>query len=142
MGVTLPGTGEAVAAATKESSFEYQIMLRGGDRRSDTFTAAAQNGTTVNLIAVDGEHRIAKKFALQVKGNGGTPTEWHIVLEGSLDGTTFSPILEHTHAGNALGDTIWQPANVETPCTHFRSRCVAVTLSGATNIEAIILGVG
>lgn len=102
--------------------------------RSDTFTSTG-NGT-----AVDVSTRPMRKFGLQVKGTGATPTSWTVVLEGSLDGTNYTTILTHVNGTNADGAVVWSSA-VETPCLYFRARCSALTLGGATNVVATILGV-
>jgi hypothetical protein len=102
-----------------------------GDSRQDTFT------TTANGTAVDVSARPQKHFALQVTETG-TVTSWSVVLEGSLDGTTYSTIMTHTKAANGSGGTIWNPSAV--PCRFYRSRCSAIVLGGGTNVVARILG--
>jgi len=102
--------------------------------RSDTFTGTG-NGT-----AVDASTRPMRAFALQVTGTGAAATSWTVVLEGSLDGTTYTTILTHTGTVDSNGGTHWGDA-VATPILYFRSRCTAVTLGSATNIIAVVLGV-
>jgi len=104
--------------------------------RQDTFTVAA-NGTQVNVST-----RPCTRFGLQVKGTTATPTAWNVVLEGSLDGTNYQTILEHSNAGefgaNADGAVVYQQS--AGPFLYFRSRCVSITLGSATNVIATILG--
>ena len=102
--------------------------------RSDTFTSTG-NGT-----AVDASTRPMRSFAIQVTGTGAAATSWTVVLEGSLDGTTYTTILTHTGTVDSNGGTHWGDA-VATPILYFRSRCTAVTLGSATNIIAVVLGV-
>lgn len=99
---------------------------------SDTFTATG-NGTTV-----DCSKQPVESFGIQITSTGGTPTLWTVVLEGSLDGTNFTTILTHT---NILGINVslWSGA-VLSPCLYFRSRVSVLTLGGATNITATIIG--
>lgn len=99
--------------------------------RSDTFTGTG-NGVTVDASAVGFKH-----FALQVTETG-TVTSWTVVLEGSIDGTTFTTILSHTKAGDGSGVTVWDPRAV--PCLYFRARCTALTLGAGTDVVARILG--
>lgn len=104
--------------------------------RSDTYTTAA-NGTTVDVSA-----RPCRRFALQVKGTSAAPTAWNVVIEGSLNNSQFTTILEHSNAGefrNASdGETLWFEA--DGPFLYFRSRLVSITLGSATNVVATIVG--
>jgi hypothetical protein len=130
------GTGTNFTARTKDvGGVDSAVYFPGKLTRSDTYTSTA-NGTTV-----DSTTTAVQSFGLQVKGTGAAATSWTVVLEGSLDGTTFTTILTHTSSGsaNADGATAWSNA-VKTPCIYFRSRCSAVTLGSATNIVATIVG--
>jgi hypothetical protein len=102
--------------------------------RSDTFT------TTGNGTAVDASTRPMRFFGLQVTGTGATATAWTVVLEGSLDGTTYTTLITHVNGTNSNGATTWGTA-VATPILYFRSRCSALTLGSATNVVAVVLGV-
>lgn len=155
------GTGGDVIASDDISSVKYQRIklvhgidgTNDGDvartnplpvgnyfaTRSDTYTGAA-NGTTVDVST-----KPCSKFSLQVKGTGAAATAWNVILEGSLDGTTFTQIMQHATSGNnppfgaqADGSTMW----VETgPFLYFRSRSAAtLTLGSATNIVVTIAG--
>ena len=101
--------------------------------RSDTFTVAG------NGIAVDASSNPKKYYTMVVKGTGGAAATWDVRLEGSLDNTNFSQILQHT---NTTGDgaVLFIGASVA-PALYFRARCDAVTLGGASSIVATILGV-
>lgn len=104
--------------------------------RSDTYTTAA-NGTTVDVSA-----RPVRRFALQVKGTGAAASAWNVVIEGSLNNTQFTSILEHSNAGEfrnaADGETVYIDSGV--PWLYFRSRLVSITLGSATNVVATIVG--
>ena len=102
--------------------------------RADTFTGAG-NGTQLDLSV-----RPCKAFALQVKGTGASPGAWSIVLEGSLDGTNYTTMLTHVSGTNSDGAVAWSSAALM-PALYVRSRCVSLTLGGATNVVATILGV-
>lgn len=108
--------------------------------RSDTYT------TTANGITVDCSTKPCSRFALQVTGTGATPTAWNIILEGSLDGTTFTEILQHATSGNnppygAQADGAVITAAQAGPFLYFRSRSAAtLTLGSATNVVAVIVG--
>lgn len=107
--------------------------------RSDTYTATG-NGTQVDVST-----KPCKRFALQVKGTSAAATAWNIILEGSLDGTNYTQILQHATSGNnppfgAQGDgtTMWVEAG---PFLYFRSRSAStLTLGSATNVVATIVG--
>lgn len=99
--------------------------------RSDTFTA------TGNGVTVDRSTAPLKFYAIQVKGTGAAPTSWDVLVEGSLDGVSFAQIAQHINTTSADGATVW---SVASPSLHFRSRVVALTLGGATDIVVRILG--
>lgn len=99
--------------------------------RSDTFTATG-SGTTV-----DSHLAPVKYFSLSVAETG-TVTSWTVVLECSLDNTTFTTVLTHTNtSGN--GATVFG-GTTAFPCLYFRSRASAITLGAGTNVIATILG--
>lgn len=104
--------------------------------RSDTYTTGA-NGTTVDVST-----RPCRRFAMQVKGTGAAPTAWNVVIEGSLNNSQFTTILEHSNAGEfrnaADGETVYFDTNA--PWLYFRSRLVSITLGSATNVVATIVG--
>lgn len=99
--------------------------------RADTFTTTA-NGTTVNHAGM-----AFKYFTVLVKGTGAAATTWDVRLEGSLDGTNFTQIIQHT---NTDGDGVNKPATLPTVYNYFRSRCAGLVLGTATNIIVTILG--
>lgn len=100
--------------------------------QTDTFTAAA-NGTTF-----DTSHAPLQTFGIQVAGTGATPTSWTVVVEGSIDGTSFTTIATHT---NLIGVNValWTGSSYY-PCRYFRNRCVAIVLGTATNIVVTTVG--
>jgi len=103
------------------------------ETRSDNFIVAGNGGTIDTSLAP------LKVFSLNVKGVGGTPTAWAVVLEGSLDGVNWTTILTHNQL-TPLGQTISSGSNND-PSLFFRSRCISVTLGTASAITATILGV-
>lgn len=100
--------------------------------RQDIFTAVG-DGETVDRTTAP-----LKKFGLQVKSTGSPATNWEVVLEGSLDGVNFSEVLNHTQ-GVGDGQVMWS-GPLDSPCLHFRSRVLSLTLGTATNIAVTILG--
>ena len=67
-----------------------------------------------------------------------TAATWTVVLEGSLDGVTYTTILSHSNSdGTAVK---WTAANLY-PVRYFRSRCSALTLNGGTSVVASIVGI-
>jgi len=100
--------------------------------RSDTYTIAA-NGTTIDV-----SNSPTQSFTIQVKGTGAAATAWDVRLEGSLDGTNFSQIIQHT---DAVGDGVLKSTGTTfSPVLYFRSRCASITLGSATDIVVTILG--
>jgi hypothetical protein len=97
--------------------------------RTDTYTVAA-NGVTVATAGTP-----CRSFALQLTGTTGTATAWSVVLEGSLDGTTFTTIITHVSGTNANGATVVGLSNG--PWLYLRTRLVSVTLSPATALVVI-----
>jgi hypothetical protein len=84
------------------------------------------------------------RFALQVKQTG-TVTSWTVLLEASLDGTNYVPILKHMKTGDGSetqsGDgAIAFSGAGEFVALYIRSRCSEITLGGGTNVVATILG--
>ena len=96
---------------------------------NDNYTVPATGSSYTNEIP----HR---SFAVQVIGVGNTPTAWNVVLEGSIDGTHFTPFLTHTQT---LGETIlWSSANQYASIT-YRTKLVSVTLTPATSLTVTVL---
>lgn len=101
--------------------------------RSDTYTVPA-NGVTVNAVLTP-----YKAYAIQVVNTGGLASLWDMRLEGSLDGTNFDQILQHT---NTTGDgKIVFSGSLLAPALYFRSRCAGLTLALATNLVVTIAGI-
>lgn len=105
------------------------VFSLGSDSRNDTFTAAANGG-----VLDSGAISLFKTFSIQVVKTGAV-TAWDVVLEGSLDGTHYSTILEHTQA-DGDGDI---KAGADFPVRYIRSRLVSIT--GGTNVKVYITGV-
>lgn len=105
-------------------------------QKTDSFT-----GTTSGATVESDYDSIPLDWALTVVQVGGTATSWTVVLEGSLDGVTFTTILTHANT-DGTGVTKWQAAGVKNPCVFYRTRCSAVVLGTATSIKAIVVGTG
>lgn len=110
----------------------YQFSVFYFQSRSDTFTGAA-NGVAVDVSSIPCDH-----FTLQLTGTGATPSAWSVVLEGSLDGTTYTTLVTHQNGIETNGQT--KTFSIAAPVKYFRSRCVSVTLGGASNLVVQILG--
>jgi hypothetical protein len=118
------GAGAGLQTAALSISTPFNAGL-------DTYTAIGNGVTQAALSGV-------KSYSIQVKGTGGTPTAWNVVLEGGLNGIDFTTILTHnTASGNAR--TVASTATLF-PSLFFRSRVQALTLGPATNIVVQILG--
>lgn len=139
------GTGTSIAT-DEVSSVHHQRVKRtvGGDgsatdfldkaSRADTFTGTG-NGTTVDVSAQG-----MSRFGIQVKGTGAAPASWQVVLEVSLDGTNFTTVITHGSAESPAdvdGAVKW--STVPTVGLHFRSRVVALSLGGASNVVVNIV---
>lgn len=138
--VQLAGSGTVLAEVVRvrndaAASTDYGLVVRpiAVVTRSDTYTGAA-NGTTASATGWPPKH-----FALQVVGTGAAATAWEVRLEGSLNGSNWMEMARHTQND---GDGIVVPQGFGPfPLLHLRTRCVSVTLGGATNIVATLLGV-
>ena len=104
------------------------------ETRSDNYVGAA-NGQTIDTSLSP-----LSRFSLNVSGVNGIPLTWEVVLEGSLDGITFSTILTHTQLAVGLGLTISSGGN-SNPSLYIRSRCISVSLGTASAIKTTILGI-
>ena len=103
-----------------------------GFTRSDTFTGTG-NGTAINCT-----HNPKSSFSIQVTATNEQVgvTVWNVVLEGSLNGTSYTTLLTHSATS---GSMVTSMANLY-PCNYYRARCVSLTLGTATNIVVNILG--
>lgn len=103
------------------------------NNRNDTFTTTA-NGTTLG----DGFQNW-KYFSLSVQQTG-TVTSWTVVLEVSLDNTTFSTVLTHTNVTGS-GVVVFAADAIPRPVLYMRARCTALVLGAGTNVISTIIGV-
>mgnify|MGYP001582985064 CR=1 FL=1 len=104
------------------------------DRATTNFTyIATGNGSTIDVST-----RPTRAYAIQVVGTGAAATTWDIRLEGSLNNSNFSQILQHT---NTTGDgaVLWSGSTLS-PSLYIRSRTAGLTLGSATNVVVTILG--
>lgn len=133
----LPALGTAGTPSTDVISMQGVtsgipiLMSKSFLSRSDTFIATA-NGTIINTSSSP-----LSNFTIQVSQTGSV-TSWTIVLEGGLDGSTFSTILTATNI-IGIGVNVFSGTNYS-PCLYFRSRCTAIVLGAGTNLIATILG--
>lgn len=104
----------------------------GFESETELFTAPG-NGTVVNVLATP-----RKVFSLQVNKTGAV-TSWDVVLEGSLNASTWTTILEHTNTTPGDGKLVSTGALL-TPVLYYRTRAVALTLGGGTNILTTMMG--
>lgn len=124
---------DRVIATVEVAGVHYQVFVPSERDRQDIFTVAA-NGTVVDVSLVP-----CSRFSLQVTGTGAAAGAWSVVLEGSLDNVTFSTILTHADTdSDANGAT--KMLAIAAGVKYFRSRCVSITLGGASNIVVNILG--
>jgi hypothetical protein len=123
------GNPEITTATAEIGGVHHQVHFGGQRSRSDTFTGPA-TGTVV-----DASRHGCTLVGLQVKGTGGAASAWNVVLEVSLDGVNFAPLIAHD-----LDDGSVIATGSPFPVLYFRSRCVSVTLGGATNVVASIVG--
>lgn len=97
----------------------------------DTFISAS-NGATIDVSTIP-----LKCFSLVVAATGPV-TSWDIVLEGSINGTNYTTILNHTDTiGN--GETVFSGV-LTSPVLYFRTRCQSIVLGSGTNVVVTVLG--
>ena len=77
-------------------------------------------------------------WTLQVTGVGGVPTLWSVILEGSVDGVTFTETLKHTTIiGN--GKSVFSGTTLFLS-NYYRVRVLLLTLGPATSISVTVVG--
>lgn len=97
----------------------------------DTYTTPASGST------IDGSTVLFTQFTLAVSKTGPV-VSWEVVVEGSLDGAQFTPILGHT---DTTGDGVAMFSGaLNAPCLYFRTRCVNIVLGSGTSITANVVG--
>lgn len=99
---------------------------------SDTFV------TTGNGVTLDCSTNPLQSFSLVVNKTG-TVSAWDVRLEGSLDGSNFTQILQSTNV-TGTGVTVFTGTS-NSPCLYVRARCAGLTLGMGTNIISTILGI-
>lgn len=97
---------------------------------SQTFTSAT-TGTVIDYHFVG-----ASRFAIQVKGVGASATSWDVRLEGSLDGISYTPLLQHTD-NSTDGSIIASGPNV-LMALYLRVNVAAVSLGSATGLKVVV----
>ncbi len=132
-GINSDGSG-GLAVNLISANGLLDIATHKGDVYGSDLYVGTGNGTPVNQP----NGSSLKSFSMVVTGSGAAATTWDVRLEGSIDSTNYSQILQHT---NATGDgaTVFSGA-VLSPCRFFRSRCAGLTLGGASDIIVQILG--
>lgn len=73
-------------------------------------------------------------YAIQVKGTGGTPTSWTVLLEASLDRTNWTTLITHNATDGSTSYEATGKPNVFT-----RINVTALTLGPATDIKVTSL---
>jgi len=114
-------------------TFSTGLSTPASETRTDTFTTTAV-GTIVDTSLAP-----LTSFALVVEGLTNPAASWDVRLEGSLDGTNFTQILQHTQL---VGDkqVIFSGSN-RSPALFIRSRVAGLLLGTASAINVKILGV-
>lgn len=110
------------------------LATPSSETRTDTFT------TVGNGVTVDTSLRPLSVFAVTVESRNGILTSWDIRLEGSLDGTNWTQILQHTNVDPGDKQTKFSGTN-RNPSLFFRSRCVGLVLGTALAAKVTILGI-
>jgi len=120
---------------TEDSLTQLELInsINGFSLRSDTFTATG-NGTTVDCSL-----NPRSEFSLVVKALGAV-TSWTVILEGSLDGTNFTPILTSSGILSAVDGLLITVGSNRYPVLYFRNRLSALTIGAGTSVTATILG--
>jgi hypothetical protein len=86
----------------------------------------------------DVSQRPMRNFSVLVVGTDAAATAWTVIIDGSLDGTVYSEIMEHnTVIGD--GENLYSGTTLF-PCRYFRTRCTSLTLGAATDIVVTVLG--
>jgi len=102
----------------------YSTVAGKGITIRETFAAATAGEAIPSSL-------LLRRFSLQVVGSPVAADSWMVVIEGSLDGTNFSPIL--THATGDGSDISFSGALVF-PSAYIRLRVAALNLGVATSL--------
>lgn len=101
-------------------------------RDSFTFTETGSSGT------IDLTRNPLNSFSISVKGTGASPTLWGVRFQGSLDGTNWTTLLNHS---TVTGDGVAvSSGNNFMPMDYIRINVNSLTLGSATNIIVRVLG--
>jgi hypothetical protein len=98
--------------------------------QSAEYTATGY-GTVIDCSSVG-----ASQFSLQVKGTGASATSWDVRLEGSLDGVSYTPLIQHTE--NSADGSIISSGTNQMLVRYLRVNVADVTLGPATNLKIVV----
>jgi hypothetical protein len=79
----------------------------------------------------------ASRCSIQVKGTGASATSWDVRLEGSLDGVSYTPLLQHSD-NSADGSIVASGPNVYL-VRYLRVNVSALSLGSATDIKVVVV---
>jgi len=130
-----PAANAPVVQSTtvRSISTDGLTVTSGFVTRSDTFTSSGAG------VAAMIPNTPAKSYGVQVTGTLTAANNWDVSLQGSLDGVSFSEILNHKKSiGN--GEILWSGSALS-PALQFRSFVNALNLGDATNVVVTIIGV-
>ncbi len=136
--VTINNAGGAAAVNIQDGGNSVTIdgTVTGvitSTNRSDSYT-----GTTSG-VTITATSNPFKAYSIQLVGQGTAASLWDVRLEGSLDGSNFDQILQHT---NTTGDgKVVFSGSLVAPSLYFRSRCAGLTLGTATSVLVTIVGI-
>lgn len=82
------------------------------------------------LVAPGGT--LFNRYAIQVKGVGGTLTSWSVLIEGSLDGLNWTTLATHSATDGSTVNA------VDKPVDKIRVNVSALSLGTATSINVFI----
>ena len=97
---------------------------------SESFTAVA-TGTAIDL-----SHSPTTMYVMQITDVGGVTTSYTVVVEGSIDGVTYTTLSTYTNATPGKDTLQW---TTNKPARYIRMRCSAIVLNTATSISAKLM---
>lgn len=131
MGTSQSPYAGAVGGAVSQSG-NWTAGLYAPASQVDTFTATGASSTIISPTYA------TKFFGIMVVPTGGV-TSWTVVIEGGLDGVSFTTLVSHTNVTPGSAKLIW--LSNASPVLKYRANCTALVLGGGTNVISTIISV-
>lgn len=105
---------------------------------TNTYSFTQQTFTSFDVsLPIDISSKPMKNFSLCVVGTDDVPSNWNVILQVSIDGMNFTPVLTHnTATGDSI--TIFTLEKLY-PCLYYQINVTDLSLGNASNIVVSVL---